>query len=30
MDFDEWIGESWMLKILSEELEHLKGVEIVN
>ena len=30
MDFDEWIGESWMLKSLSEELEHLKGVEIVN
>jgi hypothetical protein len=29
-EFDEWIGESWMLKSLLEEWEHLKGLEIVN
>lgn len=30
LEFDEWIGESWMLKSLLEELEKLKGIEIVN
>jgi predicted DNA-binding protein YlxM (UPF0122 family) len=30
MEFDEWIGESWMLKRLQEEVETLRGVEFVN
>ncbi len=30
MEFDEWIGESWMLKNLWERVDRLKGVEFVN
>lgn len=30
LEFDEWIGESWMLKSLLEELEKLKEIKIVN
>lgn len=30
MEFDEWIGESWMLKRLREDLDQLRGVEFVN
>jgi hypothetical protein len=30
LELDEWIGESWMLKSLRQEVEELKGVEFVN
>ena len=30
LELDEWIGESWMLKNLREEVENLKVVEFVN
>ncbi len=30
LEYDEWIGESWMLKNLCEEVENLKVVEFVN
>ncbi len=30
LELDEWIGESWMLKNLCEEVENFKVVEFVN
>lgn len=30
LELDEWIGESWMLKSLRQEVEELKEVEFVN
>ncbi len=30
LELDEWIGESWMLKNLRQEVEKFKGVEFVN
>lgn len=30
MEFDEWVGESRMLKMLCEKLDKLKGIEFVN
>ena len=30
LELDEWIGESWMLKNLCEEVENLQVVEFVN
>ncbi len=30
MEFDEWIGEAWMLKRLREKANKLRGVEFVN
>lgn len=30
MEFDEWIGESWMCKSLQEELEEIRGIEFLN
>ncbi len=30
MEFDEWIGESWMLKSLGEEVDALRGIEFAN
>jgi len=30
LELDEWIGESWMLKNLHQEVEKFKGVEFVN
>ena len=30
MEFDEWIGESWMLQSLRGELEQLRGIKFVN
>jgi len=30
MEFDEWIGESWMLERLREDADELRGIEFVN
>lgn len=30
LELDEWIGESWMLKSLRQEVEELKAVEFMN
>ena len=30
LELDEWIGESWMLKGLQEDLDTLRGIEFVN
>jgi len=30
MEFDEWVGESRMLKMLSEKLDRLKVIDFVN
>ena len=30
MEFDEWIGESWMLKRLKQKAEKLRGIKFVN
>ncbi|MFB2976806.1 hypothetical protein [Microseira sp. BLCC-F43] len=30
MEFDEWVGESRMLKMLREKVDRLKGIEFVN
>ena len=30
MEFDEWVGESRMLKMLCEKADSLRGVEFVN
>lgn len=30
MEFDEWVGESRMLKMLREKLDKLRGIEFVN
>jgi len=29
-DFDEWMGEAWMLESLLQEKEEVKGIEIVD
>ena len=30
MEFDEWVGESRMLKMLDDKVNNLRGVEFVN
>jgi predicted DNA-binding protein YlxM (UPF0122 family) len=30
MEFDEWVGDSRMLKMLREKVDRLKGIEFVN
>jgi len=30
MEFDEWVGESRMLKMLDEKVNKLRGIEFVN
>lgn len=30
VELDEWIGESWMLKGLREDLDTLRGIEFAN
>lgn len=30
LDFDEWIGEAWMLESLNQEKQEIGGIELVN
>lgn len=30
LEFDEWIGEAWMLEHLRQDMEELRGIEFVD